>query len=57
MEDTFFYVYDRKLAKHLRYDHGIEFVCTGLHTKTKDQFWMFKKNENLYRILVEFKKN
>ncbi|WP_322922142.1 hypothetical protein [Paenibacillus campi] len=54
MEQKYFYVYDRKLAKHIRYDKEIEWICTGLHIKTKDQFWQFPKSEELYRIMVEF---
>lgn len=54
MQQKYFYVYDRKLAKHIRYEHNIEWVCTGLHVKTKDQFWQFPKSEKLYQIMVEF---
>lgn len=51
----YFYIYDRSLAKHIRYNHNIEWICTGLHIKTKDQFWQFPKSEELYKVMVEFK--
>lgn len=53
-DNNFFYVYDKGLVKHLRYDKGIEFNCTGLNIKSKDQFWQFTKSEALYRVVTEF---
>jgi spore maturation protein CgeB len=53
-ENNFFYVYDKGLVKHLRYDKGIEFNCTGLNVKTNDQFWQFTKSDALYETVTAF---
>jgi hypothetical protein len=50
----FWYVYDRKLAKYLRYQKGIEYNCTGLNIKTKNQFWQFNKTEELIAGINEY---
>lgn len=52
--NDFFYVYDKGLVKHLRYDKGIEFNCTGLNIKSQDQFWQFTKSEALYQAVTAF---
>ncbi|KOP64101.1 hypothetical protein AMS62_01715 [Bacillus sp. FJAT-18019] len=52
--NNFFYVYEKGLVKHLRYDKGIEFNCTGLNIKSKDQFWQFTKSEALYQAVTAF---
>lgn len=52
--NNFFYVYDKGLVKHLRYDKGIEFNCTGLNIKSQDQFWQFTKSEVLYQAVTAF---
>lgn len=53
-DKSFFYVYDKGLVKHLRYDKSIEFNCTGLNVKTKDQFWQFTKSDELYEAVCKF---
>lgn len=52
----FFYCYDRGMVKHLRYDKGIEFNCSGLNTKSKDQFWQFTRSEYLFESVEEYVK-
>lgn len=53
-DNNFFYVYDKAMVKHLRYDKGIEFNCTGLNPKTHDQFWQFTKSDELYQAVTVF---
>lgn len=38
-----------KLGKSLKY------LCTGLHERTLQQFWMFERNDELHQYLVEYK--
>ena len=52
--NNYFYVYDRAMTKYLRYEKGINFICTGLNVKTNDQFWQFPKSEALYQAVNEF---
>lgn len=53
-DNNFFYVYDKGLVKHLRYDMKIEFNCTGLNVKSHDQFWQFSKSDELYQAVTAF---
>ncbi|MEK3877164.1 hypothetical protein [Paenibacillus sp. FSL M7-0420] len=50
----FFYVYDNGLRKFLRFDKNIEWNCSGLNVKTKDQFWQFTKSEYLFECINEY---
>lgn len=50
----FFYCYSMKLFKFLRMDREINFICSGLHEKTKQKFWQFKRTDELNIALVEF---
>jgi hypothetical protein len=54
MKNSFFYCYDKDLMKFLRYEKGIEYNCTGLNTKTKDQFWQFNKSDGTYEAVKEY---
>lgn len=53
-DNNFFYIYDKGLVKHLRYDKGIEFNCTGLNVHSKDQFWQFTNSNELYQAVTAF---
>jgi hypothetical protein len=53
-DNNFFYIYDKGLVKHLRYDKGINFNCTGLNVKSGDQFWQFTKTPELYTAVCDF---
>ncbi len=52
----YFYVYDRALAKYLRYKKGIEWECQALHFKTKSPFWQFAQSQELRDSVEEYKK-
>ncbi|WP_405132514.1 hypothetical protein [Paenibacillus sp. FSL H8-0175] len=43
-----------KLFKFLRMDREFSFICSGLHEKTMQKFWQFKRTEELNRALLEF---
>jgi hypothetical protein len=50
----YFYCYDKSLMKHLRYDHNINFICCGLHPKTKIMFWQFMRTNELSIAMTEY---
>jgi hypothetical protein len=50
----YFYCYDKSLMKHLRYDHNINFICCGLHPKTKIMFWQFVRESVLDQAIKGF---
>ena len=51
--NDFFFCYDREVAKFLRYEKGIQFVTKALHCKTKAEFWLFPRDEELENALDE----
>lgn len=53
-ENEFYYCYSMKLFKFLRMDRDINFICSGLHEKTMQKFWQFKRTEELNKALKEF---
>lgn len=52
----YFYCYDKQLVKYLRFDRNIQYNCTGLNVKTKDQFWQFDGSEKLFECVDTFMK-
>lgn len=53
-KDAYFYCYSFKLFKFLRMDKEINYICSGLHEKTLDKFWQFKRTEELNNSLKEY---
>lgn len=51
----YFFCYSMKLYKFLKLGKGMKYICTGLHEKTKEQFWLFERNEYLHHYLVEYR--
>ena len=51
----FFFCYDKKTMKYLRYDKGISFITTALHKDTKAEFWLFERTAELEEALSEIK--
>lgn len=54
--EKFLYVYDKKLAKYLRYECDCHYNCTGLHVKTHDQWYQFNKSDYLFECIANYKK-
>lgn len=50
----YFYCYSLKLFKFLRMDNDISFICSGLHERTLDKFWQFKRTKELNILLDEY---
>ncbi|MEK3823145.1 hypothetical protein [Paenibacillus sp. FSL K6-1558] len=46
-KDEYFYCYSFKLFKFLRMDMNVNYICSGLHERTLDKFWQFKRTEEL----------
>lgn len=53
-DKDYYYCYSMKLFKFLRMDRGISYNCSGLHEKTMQKFWQFKRTEELNKALVKF---
>jgi hypothetical protein len=51
---SFFYCYDKKLARWLLDENELKYNCTGYHTKSSDQFWQFTKSDELQKALDQF---
>jgi hypothetical protein len=53
-EVEFFYCYDSKLAKYLRYDREVKFICNAIHPKTNKMFWQFIRSDKLNEYISNF---
>ncbi|MBU8597357.1 hypothetical protein KM908_14520 [Alkalihalobacillus clausii] len=53
MEQRYFYCYSTNLYQHLK-AAGQRFICTGLHTTTKRQFWQYVRTEALEKALDSY---
>lgn len=53
MKDKYFFCYDEKIAKYLRYDKGILFITSALHEKSGRKFYLFEQTEELAIALSE----
>lgn len=49
----YFFCYSIDLRTFLK-TRGFNYVCTGLHPKTKRQFWLFERNERLNNDIDRF---
>ncbi len=54
-DSEYFYCYSPNLFRFLKMGKKINYICTGLHEKTLQQFWLFKSNEQLIRAMAEYK--
>jgi hypothetical protein len=53
MVNDFFYCYSTNLYHFLK-ANGQRYICTGLHEKTMNKFWLFAKTPELSRLLDEY---
>lgn len=53
MTNQYFYCYSTNLYHFLK-ANGQRYICTGLHEKTKNKFWLFAKTPELSRLLDEY---
>lgn len=49
----YFFCYSLDLRHYLK-RRGFSYVCTGLHPKTKRQFWLFERKDGIQAAIDEF---
>jgi hypothetical protein len=55
--EQFFFVYDPKLSKFLKFQKNISFITTGLNPTHQRQFWMYWQNDEVSAAVEEYKKS
>lgn len=53
-EKKYFFCYSTNLYEFLRYEKGFKYICTAYHHKTKCQFWLFERSDELNKALDEY---
>lgn len=53
MNDKYFFCYDEKIAKYLRYEKGIQFITVANHVKTGKTFYLFEQSPELTEALSD----
>lgn len=51
----FFYCYDKRTMKYLRYEKGFKFITKAIHEKTGLPFWLFHITPELDQALKEIR--
>lgn len=51
----FFFCYDSKLFKWLRYEKSISFLFKAKHEQTLKSFWLFERTEELTAAIDQYK--
>lgn len=54
-ESNFFFCYDKRIMKYLRYDKGFKFITKAIHEKSGSPFWLFHITPELDQALKEIK--
>lgn len=54
-ESSYFFCYDRKVAEHLRYEHGIRYITSAKHISSDNIFYLFEKTPELQEALDQLK--
>ena len=49
----YFFCYDKKVMKELRYRYKMEFITEAIHKKTKRTFYLFEITNELTKALAE----
>jgi hypothetical protein len=49
----YYFAYSREVYRHLK-QNGFSYICTGLHTESKKQFYLFKQTDQLSEALSEY---
>lgn len=53
-DSEYFYCYSMKLFKYLKMDKKINYICSALHEKTVNKFWLFNRDDELNKALTEY---
>lgn len=54
INENFYYCRDAECAEYLIIHKKIKFLCTGLNTVSKKQFYLFQRTSELTEALNEF---
>lgn len=52
----FYICYSPRVFKFLHIENNIIFIVCGLHEKTYQKFWLFKKTDELKKLLEQYHK-
>lgn len=55
--NEFFFCYDIRLARYLKFNKGINFLTNARHKDTNNEFWMFHKSDELHENIQEWRRN
>lgn len=50
----FFFCYDERLAKHLKFNLGIPYITNATHKDTGNRFWLFHKSSIVKKGIREW---
>ncbi|PWW02515.1 hypothetical protein DFQ01_109140 [Paenibacillus cellulosilyticus] len=53
----YFYCYSTNLFRFLKMVKKINYICTALHERSFQQFWLFRSDEPLKDALREYRNN
>lgn len=53
-KNDLYFCYSKNLFKFLKVGNGVSFICTGLHEKTLQQFWLFERSVELHELLRQY---
>lgn len=54
---SFFFCYDPRLAKHLKFNLGISYITNAKQKNTGNEFWLFPKSDKLQMGIREWREN
>ncbi len=54
VEQDYFFCYNAKMMAHLK-RCGFSYICSALHEKSGNRFWLFARSGNLQASIDNFK--
>jgi len=54
-EQEYFFCYNARMMAHLK-RHGFSYICSALHEKSGNKFWLFARNNMLQATIDSFEK-
>lgn len=55
LDNTYYFCYNPRLAKYLRYDCNLPFITKAKHIDTNNKFWLFEQTEELTKAIHTYK--
>lgn len=56
LRDKMFFCYNKRVKQYLYFECGIDSEFSALHPKTKREFWVYFKTEELDKALTGYRK-